>query len=108
MIKCGQHTLKDNPPNIPMITGSYSRGKNPKEPGVGEAIADAAVAIIKALKGSPAPPIAGISPGKKVLQSGQYLKQLETIQKLKDDGLLNKSEFEAQKERIMINLSSLS
>ena len=44
---------------------------------------------------------------KKVLLSGQYLKQLETIQKLKDDGVLSATEFDKQKDRIMNNLKSL-
>ncbi len=50
----------------------------------------------------------GVSPGKKVLLSGQYLKQLETIQKLKDEGVLTLTEFKTQKERIMSNLQSLN
>ena len=47
----------------------------------------------------------GMSSGKKVALSGQHL---ETIQKIKDEGVLTLSEFEQQKQRIMTNLSSLS
>ena len=115
MIKCGQHAHRDHPPNVPMITGSYSKEKKQKDSGLGDVIAGAAVAIVKALKSSPerkenclTTHTMGISPGKKVALSGQYLKQLETIQKLKDEGVLTLSEFEQQKQRIMTNLSSLS
>ena len=65
---------------------------------------------MKALKGSPnkttsTPGVAvGISPA---ILSGQYLKQLETIQKLKDDCVLSTTEFNNQKERILNNLKSL-
>lgn len=114
LIKCGQHADKDNPPNVPMITGSYSRGRK-KDSGMGEAIAGAAVAIVKALKGSASQSedeintnSTGISPGQKVLLSGEYLKQLGMIQKLKDDGVLTISEFEAQKERILSNLQAIN
>ena len=69
---------------------------------------------MKALKGSPDKPtqtptstLTGISPGKKVQLSDQYFKQLESIQKLKDDGVLSDEEFGKQKERIMANLDGL-
>ena len=89
LIKNGQHKYTENPPDHPMISGKYSKTPKPKDTNLTEAIAGAAVAIVKALKGSldktestPPPNAAvGISPGKKVLLSGQYLKQLETIQK---------------------------
>ncbi len=80
----------------------YSTERKQKESTLGEAIAGAAVAIVKALKQSPekqsetpaAPTtMTGVSPGKKVLLSGQYLKQLETIQKLKDEGVLTLTGF---------------
>lgn len=97
-----------------MITGSYSKEKKQRDSGLGDAIAGAAVAIVKALKSSPerkencpTTQMMGMSPGKKVVLSGQYLKQLETIQKLKDE-VLTLSEFEQQKLCIMTNLSSLS
>ena len=48
-----------------------------------------------------------ISPDKKPVLSGQYLKQLDTIQKLKDDCVLSTTEFNNQKERILNNLKSL-
>ena len=116
LMKCGQHDDKESPPNVSMITGSHSaREHKQKDTNVSEAIAGAAVAIVKALKGSPEKPematpspTLGISPGKKVLLSGQYLKQLETIQKLKDEGVLSATEYNKQKEHIMNNLESLT
>ena len=51
--KCGQHAHRDHPPNVPMITGSYSKEKKQKDSGLGDVIAGAAVAIVKALKSSP-------------------------------------------------------
>ena len=114
LMQCGQHDDKDNPPNVPMITGSLSRERKQKDANFSDALAGAAVAIVKAMKGSPEKsemvtpsPALGISPGKKVLLSGQYLKQLETIQKLKDEGVLSPTEYNKQKERIMTNLESL-
>ena len=115
LIKCGQHDDKDNPLNVPTITGSLSaRERKQKDANFSDALAGAAVAIVKALKGSPEKsemvtpsPALGISPGKKVLLSGQYLKQLETIPKLKDEGVLSPTEYNKQKERIMTNLESL-
>ena len=82
LITCGQHEDKENAPNVPMITGSYSKERKQKESNLGEVIAGAAIAIVKALKQSPekketaaAPTtIVGVSPGKKVMLSGQYLK----------------------------------
>lgn len=114
LITCGQHGDKENAPNVPMITGSYSKERKLKESNFNEAIAGAAVAIVKALKQSPEKneitptTVAAVSPGKKVMLSGQYLKQLETIQRLKDEGVLTIAEFQAQKERIMDNLHSLN
>ena len=115
LITCGQHADKENAPNVPMITGSYSKERKLKESNLSEAIAGAAVAIVKALKQSPeknttasSTTVVAVSPGKKVMLSGQYLKQLETIQKLKDEGVLTLAEFQVQKERIMDNLQSLS
>ena len=113
LIKNGQHKDMDNPPDHPMITGKYSKTPKPKDGNLTEVIAGAAVAIVKAIKGSPdkttpTPDVAvGISPGKKALLSGQYLKQLETIQKLKDDCVLSATEFNNQKDRILNNLKSL-
>ena len=50
MIKCGQHAHRDHPPNVPMITGSYSKEKKQKDSGLGDLIAGATVAIVKLLK----------------------------------------------------------
>ena len=105
----------NNPPNHPMITGKYSKTSKPKDVDVVDVVAGCAAAIVKAIKGSPdkttptpstSVPV-GISPGKKAVLSGQYLKQLETIQKLKDDCVLSAAEFNNQKERILNNLKSL-
>ena len=115
LITCGQHADKENAPNVPMITGSYSKERKQKDSSsnLGDVIAGAAVAIVKALKELPdknAPSggtVVAVSPGKRAALSGQYLKQLEAIQKLKDEGVLTITEFQAQKQRIMANLQSL-
>lgn len=112
LIACGQHADKENAPNVPMITGSYSKERKQKadSPNFGEVIAGAAVAIVKALKDSPeksASVTSTVSPGKRASLSGQYLKQLEVIQKLKDEGVLTLTEYQAQKQRIMNNLQQL-
>ena len=112
LIACGQHTDKENPPNVPMITGSYSKERKQKagSSDLGEIIAGAAVAIVKALKDPSeknASVTSTVSPGKRASLSGQYLKQLEIIQKLKDEGVLSLNEYQAQKQRIMENLQPL-
>ena len=113
LIKNGQHKDMSKPPDHPMITGKYSKTPKTKDVDVVDVVSGCAVAIVKALKGSPdkttsTPGVAvGISPGKKAILSGQYLKQLETIQKLKDDCVLSTTEFNNQKERILNNLKSL-
>ena len=110
MIKSGQWSDKETPPNLPMITGKAAHKE--KCNNVAKTIATAAVAVVRALQ-SPTqstptkqdtiqktnnPPV-GISPGKRVrvqLRS-QYLKQLKDIQLLRDDGVLTAEEFQAQK-----------
>ena len=51
--KNGQHKDTENRPDHPMINGKYSKTPKPKDTNLTEAIAGAAVAIVKALKGSP-------------------------------------------------------
>ena len=110
LIKNGQHKDKDNPSDHPMIDGKYSKTPKPKDGNLTEVIAGCTVAIVKAIKGSPdktptTPDVAvGILPGRKAFLSGQYL---ETIQSLKDDCVLNATEFNNQKDRILNNLKSL-
>ena len=88
-----------------MITGKYSKTPKPKDANLTEAIAGAAVAIVKALKESPdkttpTPSVPVISPSKNALLSGQYLK-------LKDECVLSAAEFNNQKDRILSSIKSL-
>ncbi len=115
MIKNHQWKDKDTPPNIPMIRGKVSRkGKHD----VVDTLANAAVAIVKALRPSspdvnPSVTAAascstlGMSPGKKVQLRSQYLKQLKEIQNLRDENVLSIDEFQAEKYTILtyVNLS---
>ena len=51
LITCGQHAYKENAPNVPMITGSYSKERKQKDSSsnLGDVIAGAAVAIIEGI-----------------------------------------------------------
>ena len=89
-----------------MTTEKYSKTPKPKDTNLIEAIAGTAVAIVKALKESPdkitpTPSVpVGISPGKKALLSGQYLK-------LRDDCVLSATIFNNQKDRILDSIKSV-
>ena len=72
-----------------------------------DAIATAAVAIIKELKGDAAKGMgtSGVmSPCMKVELHSQYLKQLKNIQNLKDEGVLTLEEFQVEKDTILHTL----
>ncbi len=109
MIKNQQWKDKDTPPNIPMIRGKHD---------VVDTLANAAVAIVKALRPS-SPDVnssvtaaascstRGMSPGKKVQLRSQYLKQLKEIQNLRDENVLNVDEFQAEKDTILTTLREL-
>lgn len=114
MIKNHQWKDKDSPPNLPMIRGKASRkGKHD----VVDTLANAAVAIMKALRPS-SPELSskfpatscktdGMSPGKKVQLRSQYLKQLKEIQNLRDKNVLSADEFQVEKETILKSLREL-
>lgn len=118
MIKSGQWSDKETPPNLPMITGKAAHKE--KRNDVAETIATAAVAVVRALQ-SPTQstptkqdtiqktnnPPEGISPGKRVQLRSQYLKQLKDIQLLRDDGVLTAEEFQAEKNSILKTLKSI-
>ena len=103
MIQCGTHDSYEDPPNVPMIIGIPP--KRSKE-NFSESLANAAVAIVKAL--SPPPPekkensdIVRISPAKKCDLRMRNLEQLRYIQQLYEDKILSEQEFLEQKDIIL-------
>ena len=117
MIKNQQWNDKECPTNIPMIRGKAARRRRHE---VADTLANAAVAIVKALSPStPAPrsptPTStvaasktdGMSPGKKVQLRSQYLKQLKAIQTLRDEQVLSPDEFKVEKDIILNSLHEL-
>ena len=115
MIRTSQWKDFNTPPNVPMITGKVSR-KEKSSNTVVDTLATAAVAIIKELKkdatsSKRACTPGGMSPGKKVELSSQYLKQLKEIQNLRDEGVLTLEEFEGYyssgSQRIQIKYTSI-
>ena len=103
MIAAKTHDDLDDPPRVPMITGSVKRNSQPKE-SLSDAFASAATAIAKVL--SPIPTVtqtkgaesqATFSPGKKLELRMKNLEQLRQLQQLLEDGILSQEEFASQK-----------
>lgn len=107
----------DEPPNIPLITGSAK--KIPRRENLSEAISGAAVAFAKVLtdqnKGSQGEIPAnkqqlstGISPASKAKLSREYISQLKELQDLRQCGVLDEDEFQEQKMFALNNLRSMN
>ena len=136
MIQNGMHDSKDEPPQIPMITGitpNRSKRKTPLEKesqSMQDTIVSTATAVVKALNpGSghitqtPAiqqivqpstsvsatqPPMQlGLSPGKAADVRGKCLTQLAALKQLHDDEVLTDEELRQQKANILKTLDKL-
>ncbi len=112
-----RHEDYDEPPNIPLITGSTSKAtrKGSKRESVGEAVADAATAIVSALKGSPkitnaavmVPTSKAYSPNNHANLRRKHLEDLRTLHGLYEDSVLTDLEYTEQKRRILSSLRDL-
>lgn len=118
--RTGVHSSKDNPPQVPMTTGSIPRGSVSQD--LEESIISTAATIVKAAvaQNSPSSSVVqsplinqtisegtahqkglGVSPGKISEIRGKSYTQLATLKHLYEDGVLTLTEFEKQKEMIL-------
>lgn len=136
MIQNGVHTSKDNPPQVPMITGATPSNKKRKvteeKSTIEQTIISTATAIAKVLNTpshvtqsphiqqtvcSQALPCqnqscsertVGLSPGRSVEIRGKCFQQLATLKKLFEDDVLTEQELQEQKNDILGTLRRLS
>ena len=101
----------DEPPNVP---ASCSTPKRSRQPSVSNVISGAAVAITKALGGTPLQDqssghvgVTGVSPGRASELRMKNYEQLRYLQQLFEDGILPQTEFSEQKEGILGSLRKL-
>lgn len=118
-IQSKRHDSYDEPPKIPLITGtSESQGRTNKD-SLSEVVAGAATAIVRALKNSPkktitTPPPAAcktaqiISPISHANLRRKHLEDLRMLHHLYDDGILSCQEYQEQKQNILSTLRELN
>ena len=113
MIVAKTHDDMDEPPNVPMITGTVQKSQPQKE-SLTDAFVSAATAIAKAFSPSQASIVGTetqkvpFSPGKKLDLRMKNLEQLRQLQKLYEDGILSQEEFDAQKKIVVLSLNHLT
>jgi len=104
MIIAKTHDDMDNPPKVPMITGSVQR-----QP-CSESLTDALTSAVAKAFSPTTPPSSQTmicSPSKTVDIKMKNLEQLRILQQLREDGILNEEEFKMQKQIIIKSLSQL-
>lgn len=115
MLHCGTYDDYDDPPRVPMITGTLP--KRTKKDSFAEALTGAAEAVVKVLSPRPVSVLSesnsvsgysGISPGKSTELRTQNLQQLRVLQQLHDENVLSDSELAEQKSIILDALRKLT
>jgi len=111
----GQHESLDDPPRIPLFTGTCNKTCTPRRDSnpLSDALTNVATAVVNLLtsKESSSPSVTvttGISPSKRAAVSGQYLDQLEKLKKLFESGVLTQEEFDEQKHFALKNIRILN
>lgn len=118
LLHSGRYDDYDNPPNIPLITGSSSSSKKTKDT-MKEALTGAATAVVKMLQSSsserqvsersPSTTSAYYaSPLKTAQLRSSCLEDLKKIKELYEDGVLTEKEFMEQKESILNSLKNFN
>jgi hypothetical protein len=101
------HKDFENPPDLPAFGSTPQKRRE----SVASAIGGAAVAITKALSGTPTSNDtshqAGVSPGRAIDLRMKNYEQLRYVQQLLDDGVLSKDEYTEQKQGILGSLKRL-
>ena len=122
MIANDVHESTEEPPNVPMITGTMP--KHAKRESMHDVVVDAAKAVAQAFTGStfkcssPTHTIQStvatstvtsltISPSRLADVRMKHYEQLHYLHKLFDDGILDEREFLEQKSKILVVLRSL-
>lgn len=121
MITNGIHSSRENPPQVPMITG-ITPTRQSKKP-VEETIANTVTAVLKSI-GSVQPlqqvqntstssvqrqsSMLGMSPSKAVEIRGKCFSQLATLKQLYEDKVLSEEQLEEQKSSILETLRNLN
>ncbi len=118
LIQSGQHDDYDNPPAIPLITGSPAPAKAKKE-SVTDALTGAATAFVTLLQSKDSHSSAEtpllrkvgmhnyISPMKSTQIRRSCLEDLKKMKELLKDGVLTEEEFAAEKQGILATVKSL-
>ena len=105
LIKSGRHESYEDPPQIPLITGSSIA--KPKKETLADAFAGAASAIVKVLHDKPQPtksPVkkdSTLSPMKMATLRRGCLEDLRKLKELLQDGVLTEIEFNREKQQIL-------
>ena len=114
MVVNGQHSDLEEPPNIPLLTGTSK--KNPKKESITDALTGAATAFAKALSSpntntnvctstNTGP---DISPQSKAQLRGMYISQLKDLQTLRESGVLTDEEFKEQKDMALESIRKMN
>ena len=116
MIVNKQWKSYDDPPDVPLITGGAR--KFPRRETFSEAMTGAALAFAKAIspqtnqqstaQAAKTPVQSGVSPMSKARLSSEYITQLESLQELRDCGVLSDEEFLEQKSFALNNIRSIN
>ena len=103
MLVTGVDSSKENPPQVPMITGS-----TPRHPVSQNSSVVQSPQINQTVSEGTAPQKGlGVSPGKISEIRGESYTQLATLKQLYEDGVLTLTEFDEQKEMILGGLKKL-
>lgn len=114
MIHIGTHDDYEDPPRVPMITGTLPTRS--KKDSFTEAITGAAEAVAKALSPPPPTPVivnsthsvtTGISPGKSTELRTKNLQQLRLLQQLYEENVISDKELTEQKSIVLDALRKL-
>ena len=105
MYVANTHDDLDNPPKVPMITGSVKH--QPQKESLSDALANAASAIAKAFSSTQNIDIPPSTPSKTVSIRMQNLEQLRCLQKLREEGTLTEEEFLSQERIVLTSLNKL-
>ena len=110
MIVAKTHSDMDEPPRVPMITGTVHKPQQKES--LADAFASAATAIAKVFTPPSCSDAASrsqmhCSPSKKVDLRMKNLEQLHQLQQLLEDGILSQEEFASQKKIVLTSLDQL-
>ena len=109
----------DDPPDVPLITGSI-KTKSSRRESLSEAMSGTAIAFAKVItnqkseeptptKKCPGQPLpTGVSPASKAKLSREYIIQLKELQELRECGVLSQEEFQEQKKFALDSIRSMN